>query len=71
MVDAANWKADARTLPTCQSLHAAIGKARPGSEEVKEEITTEGAAESNKPTRPTPPRRTETGTLSQLGIVWF
>jgi len=68
IVDAENWKADVWTLPTCQRLHAAIGKARPGLEEVNEEITTESAAEANKPTGPTLPRRTETGMLSQLDV---
>jgi len=66
--DADNWKADVWTLPTCQRLHAAVGKARSGSEEVSEGVTTEGATEPNESTGHTLPRRTETGTLRRLNL---
>ena len=68
MADAENQKADVWTLPTCQRLHAAIGKARPGPAEVDDEIATEGAAEPDGPSGPTLPRGAETGALLQLDI---
>ena len=63
-VDTNDRKADVWTLPSCQRLHAAIGKARSESEEVEEEITTEGAAESSKSTAHKRPMGTEMGKSS-------
>ena len=62
-VDTNDRKADVWTLPSCQRLHAAVAKAKPWSEEVNEEIATEGAAEPGNPTDPKIPKTTETGVL--------